>query len=79
MTSTKERFLFFQPGLNHFQFDGIVNIIIEYKMDVSRYLSCNICLSGENAMLEGRPERVKKEVIRLAPEETKVQVVAAGP
>ena len=81
---TDERFrcpeLLFQPGLNHFPCDSITQALFDSisKCDiyVRKDMYTNIVLSGGTTMFQGLPERVEKEIDRLAPPEMRVKIVA---
>ncbi|KAH0792529.1 actin [Histomonas meleagridis] len=45
-------------------------------IDVRKDLYANIVLSGGTTMFEGLPERMEKEMVRLAPPTMKIKVVA---
>jgi actin len=73
--------LLFRPSLNGFEFDGIEQILFDSIMkcdvDVRNDLYANIVLSGGTTMLPGLPERIQKEITRLAPPKTKISWVAS--
>jgi actin len=72
--------LLFKPHFNGFEFDGIdqtlFDSIMKCDIDVRKDLYANIVLSGGTTMFTGLPERIEKEIIRLAPPTIKVKVVA---
>jgi actin len=72
--------LLFKPWFNEFGFNGIhqtlSNSIMKCDIDIQKDLYANIVLSGGSTMFQGLPERIEKEIIRLAPETMKVRVVA---
>ena len=84
ITIANERFrgpeLLFKPHFNGFVFDGIDQALFDSIMkcdhDFRRDLYANIVLSGGTTMFQGLPERIEKEVTRLAPPTMKVKVVA---
>ena len=84
VTVTDERVrcpeLLFQPKLNHFWFNGIAKTLVDSlsgrDVDIREDLYANIVLSGGTSMFPGLPERLEKEVARLAPSWATVKVVA---
>ncbi|OHS93671.1 actin [Tritrichomonas foetus] len=84
ITIADERFrcpeLLFKPHMNGYEMDGIdqtlFDSIMKCDIDVRKDLYANIVLSGGTTMYEGLPERIEKEIIRLAPPTMKVKVVA---
>jgi actin len=72
--------LLFKPSLNGFEFDGIDQTLfdssVKWDIDVRKDLYSNIVLSGGTTMFPGLSERLEKEITRLAPTGTKVQVFA---
>jgi actin len=72
--------LLFKPHFNGFDCDGIdqtlFDSIMKCDIDVRKELYANIVLSGGTTMFTGLPERIEKEIIRLAPPTVKVKVVA---
>jgi actin len=70
--------LLFKPQLTNSQFDGIhqtlFNSIMKCDIDVRKDLYANIVLSGGTTMFSGLPERIEKEMVRLAPPTIKVKV-----
>jgi actin len=72
--------LLFKPSLDDFEFDGIDQMlfdsIVKCDIDVRKDLYANIVLSGGSTMFQGLPERIEKEIIRLAPPTTRIRVVA---
>jgi actin len=72
--------LLFEPSFNRFEFDGINQILSDSIMkcdpDVRKDLYANIVLSGRTSMFQGLPERIEKEITRLAPATMKIKVVA---
>ena len=80
-----ERFLctelLFKPQIKDYQFVGIHRTLVSAidkceDSDVKREMYANIVLCGGTTMLKGFPERIAKEMIRLAPADTKVHVIA---
>ena len=49
---------------------------MQCDIDVRKDLYANIVLSGGTTMFEGLPERIEKEMVRLAPPTMKIKVVA---
>jgi actin len=72
--------LLFRPSFNDFAFDGIDQTLFESiqkcDIDVRKDLYANIVLSGGTTMFNGLPERIEKEIVRLAPATMKIRVVA---
>jgi actin len=72
--------LLFKPSFNGFEFDGIdqtlFDSIMKCDIDVRKDLYANIVLSGGTTMFQGLPERIEKEITRLAPATVKIKVVA---
>jgi actin len=72
--------LLFKPSFNGFEFDGIdqtlFDSIMKCDIDVRKDLYANIVLSGGTTMFNGLPERIEKEITRLAPATMKIKVVA---
>jgi actin len=72
--------LLFKPSFNGFEFDGIdqtlFDSIMKCDIDVRKDLYANIVLSGGTTMFQGLPERIEKEIVRLAPATMKIKVVA---
>jgi actin len=72
--------LLFKPSLNDFGFDGIdmtlFDSIMKCDIDVRKDLFENIVLSGGTTMFPGLPERLDREVTRLAPAAIRIKVVA---
>jgi actin len=72
--------LLFRPIWNGFEFDGIDQTLFDSiekcNFDLRKDLYSNIVLSGGTTMFEGFPQRIEKEITRLAPETMKVKVVA---
>jgi actin len=72
--------LLFKPNLNGFHCGGVdhslCDSITKCDIDILKYLYPNIVLAGGTTMLTGFPERIEKEIVRLAPRTTKVKVVA---
>ena len=56
--------------------DATYNSIMKCDMDIRKALYNNIVLSGGNTMFPGFPERLKKEIIELAPPTLNVNIVA---
>ncbi|KAK8893376.1 hypothetical protein M9Y10_021793 [Tritrichomonas musculus] len=84
ITTNEQRFslteLLFNPHLNGYEFGGVHEFIFDSinKCDESirKDLYNNIVLAGGNTLFEGLPERIEKEIKKLAPPETKVTVIA---
>ena len=84
ITIGKERFrcpeVLFQPsflGKEEYGIqDATYNSIIKCDVDIRKALYNNIHLSGGNTMFPGFSDRLKKEIIALAPPTMKVNVVA---
>ena len=84
MTIGNERFrcpeLLFDPSISGSEYDGIdkltYNSIMRCDIDVRRELYENIILSGGSTMYEGLPERLQKELKRLAPSSINVGILA---
>ena len=80
----EERFrcteLLFRPELDGFEIDGISksihNVINEADIGMRKELYANIVISGGISMLDGLPERVEKEISKMAPPKTVVKVIA---
>ena len=72
--------LMFNPRLDYFEYDGIHRVIYDAimncKVDLRKDLFANIVLSGGNSMVKGFPERLEKEIVRLAPKGMKVRIFA---
>jgi actin len=72
--------LMFKPFFNGFEEDGIDRVlydsIMESREDIHKDLYRNILLSGGNTLFPGFPERIEKEIIRLAPPTIPVKVIA---
>lgn len=66
--------------MNGFEFDGIdqtlFDSIMKYDIGVRKDPYANIVLSGGTTMFTDLPERIEKEIVRLAPPNMKVKVVA---
>jgi actin len=79
-----ERFLcpelLVKPHFNGFEFDGLdqtlFDSIMKCDIDVRKDLYAKIVLSGGTTMFNGLPERIEKEIVRLALPTIKVKVVA---
>lgn len=71
--------LLFQPQLNDIEYDGIdktiVNSIRRCDSDLKSALFSNIIVSGGSSMFNGLIERLVKEIKRIAPNETNVNVI----
>ena len=84
LTIANERFrcpeLLFKPHLNGFEFGGIdqslFDSIMKCDVDVRKDLYANIVLAGGSTMFQSLPERIEKEMTRLAPPMTKVKAIA---
>jgi actin len=80
----KERFkcpeLLFRPSLDYQEGGGIHELVSESIMqslpDIRKGLFANIVLAGGSTMFQGLPERLEQEIVRLAPSDVKVRVVA---
>jgi actin len=72
--------LLFKPSFNGFDFDGIDQTlfasITKCDRDLWKDLYANIVLSGGTTCFPGFPERIEKEITRLAPSRMKIEVVA---
>jgi actin len=72
--------LLFKPHFNGFVFDGIDQLLFDCTMKtgigIGKDLYQNIVLSGGSTMFPGLPERIEKEIVRLAPPTMKVNVFA---
>ena len=79
----KERFLcpetLFKPAYVGLECEGIIenifNSIMKCDVDIRKDLYSNIVLSGGSAMFSGIADRVKKDIIALAPSSTKVAIL----
>ena len=73
--------LIFKPELNGKSCDSIQNLawksVSNSDVDVRRDLLKNIIMSGGTTMYEGIADRVKAEVIALAPPGSEIRIVAA--
>ena len=84
ITLGNERFrcpeLLFKPHLNGFHLDSIektvCDSIMECDIDIRKDLFANIILAGGTTMFKGLPERMEREITRLAPPNMKVKIVA---
>jgi len=84
MTVKNQRFrcpeLLFKPSFIGKEYPGIhdltYNSIMKCDIDVRRDLYANVVLSGGSTMFPGLPERLNKEVTKLAPTTVKVKVLA---
>jgi actin len=84
ITLTDERFrcpeLLFKPSFNGWTGDGVEHVLVNgiMKCDgcIRTDLYANIILMGGSTMFQGFPERVTKEIEKLAPWGTKIKVVA---
>ena len=74
--------LLFKPYLNGFESVGIHQEIFEtiMKCDKSNHnvLFANIILSGGSSQFKGLPERIEKEISKLAPSSIKVETLVDG-
>jgi actin len=72
--------LLFRPGFNGLSFDRIdqslYNSIRQCDDETWNDLYQNIIVSGGTTLLKGFPERIEKEITRLAPANMKIQVIA---
>jgi actin len=72
--------LLFQPTLNNLEFLGIhkllSDVILRCSADFRKDLYAGILVSGGCTMFDGFPERLAREIGRLAPPATKVKIVA---
>lgn len=72
--------LYFNPQLNNLDVDsvhkGIYQSIMSCDTDVHENMFGNIVVSGGSSMFKGFPERIEKEVTKLAPKNRKVKVNA---
>lgn len=84
ITIAEERFscpeLLFKPFINGFEFAGIDKSLFvsinKNKPDVIKKLYSNIIISGGTSMFNGLPERIEKEITKLAPPTMNVNVIA---
>lgn len=84
LTMGDERFrcpeALFKPELSGLQQPGVVRILFDTiercDTDIRQALYSNIVLSGGNSMFPGLADRMKNEIVALAPTETDVQVIA---
>ena len=85
ITLGSERFrcpeILFNPQINGFEFDGIAQTIVksiqQCEIDEQSNLYANILLAGGTTLLEGFQERIEKDIVRLAPPNMNVKVVAS--
>jgi actin len=72
--------LLFKPSLNGLEFNGIAQVLFESitkcEIDIRKDLYGNIVLAGGTTMFTGFPERIEKEITRLASPKMKIRVVA---
>jgi len=54
----------------------VYNSIMKSDIDLRRELWSNIVLSGGNTMFPGFGDRLKKELVELAPHNTKINVIS---
>jgi actin len=81
---TNERFrcpeLLFKPSFSGFEFDRIdqtlFDSIMKCDIDVRKDLYVNIVLSGRTTMFQGLPQKIEKEIVRLALATMKIKVIA---
>ncbi|XP_071959032.1 actin, acrosomal process isoform-like [Antedon mediterranea] len=84
ITVGNERFrcpeVFFDPPMLGLEAVGLhqtsYNSIMKCDIDIRKDLYANVCQSGGSSMFEGMPERMEKELQKLAPSTMKVKVVA---
>ena len=84
ITLGNERFrcpeIMFQPSLIGKEVKGVhecvFQTITKCDIDLRKAFYCNIVLSGGNTMYDGIAERLKKEIQTLAPNATRINVVA---
>jgi actin len=73
--------LLFNPSFNGFEFDGIDQTLFDSirkcDSDIWKDLYANIVLVGGTTMFQGLPERIEKEITRLAPATMKIRVIAS--
>jgi actin beta/gamma 1 len=73
--------LLFNPGLNGIESHGIDELLAESigncREAARKDLYANIVLSGGSTMFRGLPERLEKEMTRLAPRGTEIDIEAA--
>lgn len=71
--------ILFDPKIIECNFDGIHTELFNYIMlcdkDIRKDLFANIVLSGGTSLLKGFPERFEKEIVKLAPSMTEINVV----
>jgi actin-related protein len=87
ITIGEERFrcgeALFKPSLLGLDETGIhektFQSIMKTDIDIRRDLYSNVVLSGGSSMFEGLPERLEKELVKLAPEKMKVKITAPSP
>jgi actin len=84
LTLSHERFrcpeLLFRPDFNEFDFDGIDQSLFyaikKCPFVYQKELYRNIVLSGGGTMFEGFPERIEREIVKLAPPTMEIKVIA---
>ncbi|XP_033122756.1 actin-3-like isoform X2 [Anneissia japonica] len=84
ITVGNERFrcpeAFFEPSLLGLEAVGLhqtaYNSIMKCDIDIRKDLYANTCQSGGSSMFEGFPERMEKELTKLAPSTMKVKIIA---
>ena len=85
MTLDEERFrcseALFQPPLVGYEGNGIhellYNSIMQCPAELRKTLYANIVLAGGTTLFPGLSERLKKELIALAPPGTKIEITAS--
>ena len=84
ITLDKERFrcpeALFQPSFVGMESPGIheliYNSIMKCDVDIQKEMYYNIVLSGGSTMFPGITERLKKELVALAPSTTRIRIIA---
>ncbi|KAK8846927.1 hypothetical protein M9Y10_019496 [Tritrichomonas musculus] len=72
--------LLFDPSLSGQSGDSITKVLFDSIMaaniDLRKDLFSNIVLSGGSTMFDGFPERIKKEITEMAPDDMNVDIIA---